>query len=472
MRRHTTLIPVLMLICWGVTACQGQDKIDVWAGAIEVGAIKLRVEFHVTTAESGEVQAEMVSLDQGNVKLAVDRFAVEQGQLVIEVKRAAARYEGKLNAAGDVASGQWTQSGQKFPLELTRREAGQPAPKVPRWEDRPQRPQPPFPYVERDVAIENEADGVVLKGTLTMPAGEEQVPAVILISGSGPQDRDETLMAHKPFLVIADYLSRRGIAVLRYDDRGAGESTGDFAAATTEDFARDAAAALNFLATQDRIDPRRIGLAGHSEGGLIGPLVAANNPQVGFLILLAGPGVDGGRIIESQSRAIAQAMGVPAEDVALSTDLTTRLLDVVRTDPASEELPDQLMAAFEAWLQQLPEDQREAARAGQASIRPMAAPWMGFFIRHDPLPVLQQVQCPILVLQGGRDLQVLADLNVPPLKKTLAELGTTGNELVVYPTLNHLFQECQTGLPGEYVDIDETVNLEVLKKLASWIGQR
>lgn len=298
-----------------VRAGDADGSPEVWVGALDTGAATLRLELHVTRTQDDELQAELVSLDQGNVRLPINRISFADGVLAFSIDQIGASYQGTLDETGAVAEGTWTQSGVQLPLTLTKTDPDSRQPDEPSsssenrnvWENRPQRPEPPFPYTAEDVTFENTRDGVTLAATLTLPRTPGTHPAVILISGSGAQDRDETLMEHKPFLVLADYLSRRGIAVLRYDDRGFGQSTGDFSVATPEDFARDASAAVDFLKRHSRIDAANIELVGHSEGGLVAPLVAADRDDVAFIVLMAGPGVDGATTLSSQSAAMARA---------------------------------------------------------------------------------------------------------------------------------------------------------------------
>ena len=315
---------------------------------------------------------------------------------------------------------------------------------------------------------------MTLAGTLTIPKKAGRHPAVILISGSGPQDRDETLMEHKPFLVLADYLTRRGIAVLRFDDRGTAKSTGDFGSASTKDFANDASAAVDFLKGHERINPDEIGLAGHSEGGLIAPLVVGMRDDVAFVVLLAATGVDGVTISLTQTEAMLRAEGMVEAEIKVAIDVNRAALAVVANAEAGADFSKELSTAIESVIQTLPEEDREEAgkniRAGmEGQMKRLNGNWMRFFLAHDPRPALKDMKCPVFAIVGSKDLQVLPDLNMPEIKKALAEGGNPDFETVVMDGLNHLFQKCETGTMTEYATIQETFNPEALKKIGDWI---
>jgi len=384
-------------------------------------------------------------------------------------------YRGTLDETGDLADGTWSQGGNTLPLTLKRQATEYRTVNV--WENRPQRPVAPFPYDSEEVKFENTADDVTLAGTLTIPKTPGRHPVVVLISGSGPQDQDESLMEHKPFLVLADYLSRRGIAVLRYDDRGFGDSTGQFGPATTEDFARDTSAAVEFLKTHTRINPKEIGLAGHSEGGLVAPMVAGSSDDIAFVVLMAATGVDGVEISLTQSEAMLREKGIAEAEIAIQQALSRAAMDVVLNAGPDEDISAGLDGAVDSVLGLLPEtDRDEAAKNIRAAIQGqqsrLQSNWMRFFLGYDPRPALSKIQCPVLVIVGSKDLQVLPDLNMPEIKKALAEGGNKDVEFVELDGLNHLFQKCETGSMDEYVSIPETFNSGALQSIGDWIANR
>jgi pimeloyl-ACP methyl ester carboxylesterase len=419
-----------------------------WGGVLDAGAAKLRLKLTIAD-EGGKLSAVMDSLDQG-AKLPVASIEETAGEVVFTLPAIGGRYEGVLDPTRTVLTGTWSQGGASLPLTLTKGVA----PEAPK---RPQTPQPPFPYRVDEVTIPTPTPGVTLAGTLTLPEGPGPFPAAVLISGSGPQDRDETLLGHKPFLVLADHLTRRGIAVLRYDDRGVAKSTGDFGAATTADFAVDAAAAAAWLRARPEIDTARVGLIGHSEGGLIAPLVASRDDRVAWTVLLAGPAVPGEAALVEQAKRIALATGAPAEAVAAQNAVFARAVAAVvahADDPeaARREAEAVLVAAG------TPKAQAEAA-ASQ-----FATPWFRHFLTYDPAPALRDARGPMLALYGEKDLQVPPEQSAPVLKR----LRPTA-EVEVLPSLNHLFQTATTGSPQEYAQIEQTMAPTVLDRIAGWI---
>lgn len=312
---------------------------------------------------------------------------------------------------------------------------------------RPQTPAAPFPYAVEEVAFENRAGGVHLEGTLTIPPGEGPHPAALLISGSGPQDRDETIMGHKPFWVLADHLSRQGIAVLRVDDRGVGGSTGSVSESTGADFAQDAAAALAMLRKHPRIDADRVGVIGHSEGGVVGPRVASVDAKVAFVVMMAGTGVPGDQVVRKQAVELVRASGASeaqVETVRVQQDATI----------------DAILAAKSV---------EDAQAAVPASAGASISPWFMDFVRYDPAPALRAVRCPVLVLQGDLDLQVLPDQNLPAIRSALEDNDRVS--VVQFPGLNHLFQTAKTGLPAEYASIEQTLAPEVLATMSDWLTE-
>jgi pimeloyl-ACP methyl ester carboxylesterase len=321
---------------------------------------------------------------------------------------------------------------------------------------RPQMPKPPFPYEALPVEYDGPA-GVHLAGTLTVPAGEGPHPAVLLVSGSGAQDRDETIAGHKPFWVIADHLSRHGIAVLRVDDRGVGGSTGAQPTDTTADFAKDAEAGVAFLQSQPGIDPRRVGVLGHSEGGAIAPLVAASRKDLAFIVMMAGPGVDGGEVLVAQVAALAKAAGATEAQIEASRAAQARIVDAIRT----EDDPAALEATLRSMLPPGP--------AVDGQISTLLSPWYRYFIRFDPRPTLRKVRCPVLILNGELDTQVVAEQNVPAIEAALRKGGNRHVTTHRLDGLNHLMQPAKTGGVAEYEQIEQTIAPEVLRIVAEFI---
>lgn len=425
-----------------------------WEGTLKPApGLALKLRLHVEPSPGGALKGSLDSVDQGAFGIPIDEISFDQGTLRWSIQRIKASFEGQLSEGGSAIIGKFTQNGQH---ELTFKRVD---PATVRAPARPQEPKPPFPYPSIDLTFPSKAPGVTLAGTLTLPAGEGPHPAVILISGSGPQDRNEAIFGHKPFLVLADHLARRGIAALRYDDRGTAKSTGDFGAATSVDFSDDAEGALDFLKTRKEIHPKHIGFLGHSEGGIIAPMIAARREDVFFLVLMAPTAVPGAEIMLAQADAIGRAAGAPDPARAQNRQLQEKLFELVRTTPDQEALQTKVAEI----LSMMPEPQRAA------QVKQVASPWMRFFITYDPAPVLRRVKIPVLALFGERDLQVLPHQNAPPVEEALRAAGNPLSETHRLEGLNHLLQPARTGLPQEYATIEQTIDPKALDLIAGWL---
>ena len=426
-----------------------------WLGTLDAGAIKLRIIFKIVNTADG-LTAQMQSPDQSSVWISASKVKRDGSKLTIEITSIGVVYECNISADLTSIEGSFTQMGNPLPLKL-KRIKDQSELQL----RRPQNPVKPYPYREEEVSYPNKAGGNTLGATLTIPPGKGPFPAVLLIVGSGPHDRDESLMGHKPFLVLSDYLTRKGIVVLRADKRGVGKSTGDAATATTADYATDAEAGVAYLKTRSEVDPRKIGLIGHSEGGVIAPMVAARNQNVAFIVMMAGSGVPGDQIIVEQGRLIEEASGVSKEKAEANSAVERELLTLVETEKddavLEKELHEKLVAAG------LPD-----AQMGM-QIKAVTSPWMRYFITYDPAPALRMVKCPVLAINGSLDLQVPPAQNLPVIRKALEEAGNKHVEVDELPGLNHLFQTAKIGAPSEYAQIEETISPVALNKMASWI---
>lgn len=430
------------------------DIDGAWMGTLDTGAVKLRVVFHIVNTADGPT-ATMDSLDQGMHGLPMSSVSRNGVALKMEANKIGGVFEGAI--APDLSSidGKWTQGGGTLPLVL------KPVKDKTQLElKRPQNPVKPYPYREEEVSYENKVQNVTLAGTLTIPQGKGPFPVVLLITGSGPQDRDESLLGHKPFLVLSDYLTRHGIAVLRTDDRGVGKSTGVFANATTADFATDVEAGIAFLKTRPETNPQKIGLLGHSEGGVIAPMVAARNKDVAFIVMMAGTGVRGDEILPAQSEAIEVASGKDPKEAAKSAAKEKEMLALVETekDPAT----------LEKELQEKMKGEVPDAQIGM-QIKQITSPWFRYFLTYDPATALHKVTCPVLAINGALDKQVLPGQNLPAIRKALEEAGNKHFEAEELPGLNHLFQTAKTGAPAEYSQIEETMSPIALGKVSEWI---
>lgn len=444
---------------------KAQDIEGDWNGVLEVNAqTKLRLVVHIKK-ESDGFKSTLDSPDQGAKDIPVQTTTYDGSTLTLAIQAAGIQYSGSHE--GDVIKGTFKQGGGSFELQLNRGNIVGGGPK------RPQEPKPPFSYYTEDVVFKNEKAGVTISGTLSLPSNSSIYPVVILISGSGPQNRDEELLGHKPFLVLADYLTKQGIGVLRYDDRGVSRSTGDFKTATTNDFAQDVRAAVAYLKSRKEVS--KIGLIGHSEGGMIAPMVAAHNNDIAYIVLLAGPGTRCDELLLKQQELIGKANGESAKDLALGKEINTKIFALINKHKDQSKLNKAITKYLNTILKKHPEALPKDKSADQyidEEIKSISSPWMLYFLRHDPTPFLRKVKCPTLALNGAKDLQVPSMDNLTAIKNTLTKAGNKAVTIKEYSDLNHLFQHCTTGSPVEYPTIEETMSVEVLQDVVKWIKDR
>lgn len=451
-----------------------QEKSDrivgTWQGVLKVsGGVELRIVFHISKNDDGSFGAKLDSPDQGATGIPVGAVTFEENHLRIEVPSVAGKYEGDLKEESQTITGNWSQGGMSLPLKLKRIDKVE----MPK---RPQMPEKPYPYQEEEISYENKDAGITLAGTLTFPKTGGPFPGVVLITGSGPQNRDESLLGHKPFLVLADHLTRSGIAVLRFDDRGVGKSTGSFATATSEDFASDAMAGLQYLKSRDEIDAKKIGLIGHSEGGLIAPMVAAKSANVAFIVLMAGPGLTGEEILYLQTDLIAKANGASEGLRKRSRIDAENIYAIVKSESDNSVAEQKLRGYYEiSWAEYSEELKAEAKKFGdpekqmEANLKQILSPWFRYFLTYDPRSALQKVACPVLAINGEKDLQVPPKENLSAIAKALKKAGNTHFATKELAGLNHLFQTCETGAPAEYSKIEETFSPIAMNTISTWI---
>ena len=474
MKRMRLIIAVLVLAMvalpmWAAAAEEGTDLIGTWSGALEIPGAELDMIFHIASTPDGSWSGALDVPAQGATGIPISQVSCQDGEVVFDVSLIAGIYSGSFSLDGTSLEGVWKQNGMEIPMTLYKNLSELFGP------NRPQEPQPPYPYDEVEIRYPNRDAGIELAGTLTLPEGDGPFPVVLLISGSGPQDRNEELMGHKPFLVLADYLTRRGIAVLRFDERGVGESTGDFAAATTLDFTSDVLAGVDFLKTRPEIDPARIGLIGHSEGGLVAPLAANASSDVAFIVLMAGPAVSGEEIGYLQLDLLLRAHGAPEEAIAEQMAMQQALFAIAKNvddvDQAIEELRNVMLAPYAGLSEEEFATLGDLETAMMVQIDQLLSPWYQFFLTYDPFPALLEVTCPVLAMNGSKDLQVPADPNLLHIEKALQEGGNESFTILELPGLNHLFQTAETGLPDEYYLIEETMAPEALTAMGDWLAQ-
>ena len=427
MRRIIAALTVMLSFSFSAMSQTG-----AWTGKLKVSGVELALIFNI-----GEESATLDVPDQGAKEIPVEVSRDAVGGITLNVPAINASFKGLW--AGKMIAGTFTQHGMSFPMTLT--------PGAPVFR-RPQTPVGPFPYTTEDVSFTN--GDAVLKGTLTLPENcGRKTPVLIMVTGSGLQNRDEEMFGHKPFAVIADAFARAGIATLRYDDRGYGESTGDVVSCTTEDLKNDALAGVKLL--RDRFD--NVGTIGHSEGGTIA-LMLAGEKQVDFAISLAGMIVSGAETLLTQNRQACQAAGLPESDVDAYCRLLSDTFDALKSKSPLPSVDDY----------NLPEGLKQNYQAALAQFR---TPYMEYFVGLDMSSKLSGITCPVMALNGTKDTQVQCDRNMEALKAGLPANGK--NVIKAEDGLNHLFQHCVTGEFSEYKEIEETFSPEVLSEMISWI---
>ncbi len=443
--------------------------VGTWEGKLDVGPISLRLVVSLKRSPVGTVLGFMASPDQTAEEFPVGRVDFKEGRTVlIRVGAVSTTFEVEIAEDGASFQGKFLQGGQTIPIEMKKVAS-------PTLVRRPQEPKPPFSYRVEEVNYQSNAVDVTLAGTLTLPKGKGPFPAALMITGSGAQNRDEEIFQHKPFWVIADFLTQHGIAVLRVDDRGVGGSTAGSnpSAATSFDFADDVEAGIAFLAARDEIANDRIGLIGHSEGGVIAPIVAAHNDQVAFIVLLAGTGIRGAELLELQSEWIQRASGVAEDEITEALKVHRALMAVLLDESLTPDIVESQMRVLIAADPKFAAASEEDQATGMAqALAQLNNPWMTAFVRHDPAPTLVHVRCPVLAVNGELDLQVPCQANLDAIAAALKKGGNPDVTVQAFPQLNHLFQHSETGLVSEYGTLEETFAPEVLVTIADWITRR
>ena len=458
--KNLVIFLVLGLLAVGLVASDIEGQ---WYGVLDAMGTQLTLVVHVNKSDTG-LSVSLDSPDQGAFDIAADNASFSDGTFEFSIGSIMASYKGTLKDG--VIEGIFIQSGFEAPLQLSREEVERKP-----YPEKYQEPKEPYPYLQEEVSFVNEKAGITLRGTLTIPQVKGKFPAVVLVSGSGPQDRNEELLGHKPFLVLSDYLTRHGIMVLRYDDRGTAESEGDHSTATTHDFADDALAAVAFLKKHPQAS--MVGIIGHSEGGIIAPIAATKDKDIDFLVLLAGSCVRGRELLIQQEADIKRSMGVSDEEV-VTAEFDLKLYNLVLEDTDLETKQKRLE---ELIAEEFKKDPKFGSGATAEQLKAgieaqLFSPWMQNFIRMDPSEYLQQLTIPVFAVNGSSDTQVAASVNLKAISDALTKAGNKQFKTKEYPKLNHLFQTCETGSPNEYAQIAETFNEEVMSDIVKWIMER
>jgi uncharacterized protein len=461
-------------------AAMGQDRakersgadsplVGVWEGTLEVGVARLRLAICITEGPDRSLVGKLDSPDQGAKGIPIDSIAIQGKTVRLGVKTLMAVISGDLSADGEAVVGKLDQGGLSMRLELKR--ATHPA--APR---RPQEPKAPLPYLVEDVSYENPVASIRLSGTLTRPRADRPGPAVLLVSGSGPQDRDESGNGHRPYLVLADHLTRRGVAVLRVDDRGVGKSTGDLGRANCSDLAADVLRGVAWLKGRKEIDPGRIGLIGHSEGGLVASMAASRSGDVRFLVMLAGPGLPGDELARLQAASLLKASGATDAQIASHVALLDQLFAVLKRGGEDRVIRESLERILATWLAGIGDQDRRSVGDERALIAARVAglmtPRFRESLAHDPRSTLRRLRCPVLALGAGNDLQVPSGENLRGIEAALRAGGNPDFTVKAVPGLNHLFQTSASGSPNEYATLEETIAPAALEEIGRWIETR
>ncbi len=442
-----------------------QDITGIWNGTVKLGEDKeISFIFNIKKIDNNYV-TDLSIPAQRVAGLKPQKTTFENGILQIDGTNLGIKYEGKFNTTSQQFEGKFSEGANTLPLNLKEGKL-----KLESKNNRPQEPVKPYPYYEEEVVFENKEANVSLAGTLTLPGNNKKSPAVILISGSGPQDRDETFANHKPFWVLADHLTRQGIAVLRFDDRGVGKSTGNFSSATTKDFSTDVISAVKYLKSRSDIDTDNIGLIGHSEGGIIAPLAANQTKDVSFMVLLAATGIPGSEISLMQSLSMRP---FPVPNEAAYEQAIRKAIKIAASDNELPTIKKELTIHYNKTiapiLKPLVGNDAKVNEIIGGLIEMRTTPWIRYFYNYNPAAEIEKLEIPVLSLNGSKDTQVNAKINQNGIRQSLIKGGNQDYKIIELEDLNHFFQECETGKMDEYQKIEQTVSPIALKEISSWI---
>lgn len=468
--RKQTLFPVLMILSAisGMTQSSSAYK-GTWEGTLKVGQ-EIHVIFNILENNDHSLTSTTDSPDQSIFGFKCDTTFISGDSIKIEIKGFRASFAAKLTSDSTM-SGIVTQ-GLSMPIVLKRKSTV--------VKDKyPQTPKPPFPYKSEDVEYDNTDKSLHYGATITIPEGKGPFPAAVLITGSGGQDRDETILGHKVFAVLADALTRNGIVVLRVDDRGMGKSTGDIASSTSEDFAKDVNTSFDYLLSRPEVNKKKAGLIGHSEGGMIAPMVATQRSDVNYIVLLAGPGIRSSELMMEQNKAILSSSGISQPAVDAYMLYYRKIMDIVNSSADSLAIIKSIANASKQWADTTDaalqkefyssDTQREQQTLLLAQI--LATKWFGYFLRFDPQPNLEKLRCKVLAINGNKDVQIIAGSNLAGIEKSLKKSKTKTYTVKELPGLNHLFQTCNKCTYTEYGELEETFSPVALKEINDWLNK-
>ncbi len=440
-----------------------------WEGSVNVGK-KLRLVFHIKQ-DGDSLLTTMDSPDQGVTGISCQHTVTDHDSMIVDMSNIGIVYEGKL--LGDTIQGLWHQGGMNVAITFVKTTK-------PSELYRPQTPKPPFDYISEDVIYYNKDKSIRFGATITKPKGNGPFPTVLLITGSGQQNRDEELFGHKPFAVIADYLTKDGYLVMRVDDRGMGQTTGDAINATTADFAGDVMQGVNYLETRKDVNAKRIVLIGHSEGGIIAPMVAVQRKDIYAIVMMAGAGVKIPELMEEQSAAIIESASPNKGMIEQYKKLYRSMEDAVLAASDSNDVRNRATLAMDTWMRNTVPDMIKAAGMGDEDAREQyinsfvtvyKSKWFNYFLRIDPINYLPKLTCKVLAINGEKDIQVIAKTNLQGMKDALMKSKAKEYELKELPGLNHLFQQCNTCTSDEYGTLTETISPSALSVMGVWLDE-
>lgn len=442
----------------------------IWQGTLKFSGMELRIIFNISQSQDSKLTAVMDVPEQNAAGVPVDEVVFDNRNVRLEITSIEGVFKGKLAEDGDSIHGEWSQGGMTLPLVLERTD-------VKFNIERPQEPKEPFPYHVEEVVFKNRDAGITFAGTLTFPPSGGPFPAVLLLSGSGPQDRDEMVFGHRPFLVLADYLTRSGIAVLRFDDRGVGGSSGDFNEATAVDFAADAMAGVAYLKSRKEINHEWIGLIGHSEGGMIAPMAAVQSSDIAFIVMIASPGLPIEQMEYSELVRTLKSKGANNDFIIRNRILLEKLFTVIRQETNAQVVQDEFTSLITEFLKGLSEEERKITEISEENLKAhiheqfhrLHSNWFRFYLPYDPGTVLRKITCSVIALNGEKDVQVPARENLRAIEKALRDGGNTDYSIRELPHLNHLLQTAETGSISEYGKIEETMSPTALQIICDWI---
>ena len=461
---------IILLFFSGVSICQQSETkmlpenqkslAGYWNGKIKAGMMSFTFSIKLWI-DDGSLRGSLDSPEQDLENIPVDEIIINNDSIKLIIKAIQRKYHAEIDKNNNLMHGVYIREGQiNFPLDLKKSESAA----VLR---RPQMPVKPYPYLEEEIVFINENDGIEISGTLTTPEGEGVFPVVILISGSGAQDRDESAFGHKPFLVIADYLTRNGISVLRYDDRGAGKSKGDHLQATTEINSVDVIYAVRFLQSRKELDGNKIGLIGHSEGTIIAAITAINNPGISYIVLLGAPGISIEENLYLQNALIRMKEGTSENIIEQYNNIQRSIFAIIKEEPDDSIAFEKLRAAYT--LNRYTLLSNEQKRNIDETIKSRLTPYFRDIIKCNPSEILKKVQCPVLAITGEYDLQAPAAQNLPEIERALKSGNNNNYKIIELPGINHMMQTCREGTISEYSEIEETVSPDLLQIMSEWI---